>query len=130
MDEPIDKPEEGLTEVGQITEAAIHLDPPIQIRPSPAFQFTGLVLRQLGLVGGAVSTLLALRNAHDTKGLFDYIASSDFLIVVGIVMGIAVTAYGWFRELKIWKKFIVMEKWVPDEVAHLTNAKPDETKSS
>lgn len=89
------------------------------IRKSPAIAILGMIFRQLGLIGAGFTTIFSLLSAHDIKGLFDYIGSSEFFVVVGLIITVAIAAYGWMRE--IWSRQIkvFLASLLPDRIVTL-----------
>lgn len=107
-------------ETGKIAEEAIPGgDPPIAVANSPTFLVLGVLLRQLALIGGSITTLFGLLSARDIRGLFDYIGGSEFLLMIATVVTVITLFWGWFRELKAWKKLVTLEQWVPNSIAYI-----------
>lgn len=100
------------------TPPAITPDPiPIEVRPTPAWAMLGVFLRQLGLIGGSLTTLFTMFSNRDIRGIFDYIAGSEFLTMLMIAAGAASLLWGMVREWTVWKKFRTLEAYVDDRVA-------------
>lgn len=109
--------ENELTPVGEVAESLTPVGKPIEVRPSPVLPLLGVLFRQLGLIGGGITTLFTLFSARDIRGIFDYIRGDEFFIVVTVIFGITCTLWGWIRELKGWKKLVTMAELLPDEIA-------------
>lgn len=92
------------------------VDEPIKVYASPLPVLVGVFLRQLGLMGAAVTTLVSLISQRDLRGLFDYIASHEFLAFLAMAVGLACLLWGQVRELRIWKKLAILVDEVPDEI--------------
>ena len=101
-------------------------DPPVTTKPvvvysSPVPAILGVALRQVGLMGASVTTLVSLISARDLRGLFDFIASHEFLAFIAMAMGLAILLWGQVRELRIWKKLVKLVDEVPDDVGTLVD---------
>lgn len=108
-----------LSQVGKAAEEVIPVDPPIGVANSPTFLVLGVMLRQLALIGGSFTTLLSLLGARDIRGMFDYIGGSEFILALAATVTAGTLFWGWFRELKAWKKLVTLEQWVPNSIAYI-----------
>lgn len=108
-----------LTKGGQIAEDVIPVDPPIAVASSPWFLVLGVMLRQFALIGGSLTTIFGLFSSGDIRGLFDYIGGHEFITMVAVAITAFTLFWGWFRELKAWKKLVTMEEWVPNSIAYI-----------
>ena len=108
-----------LSHNAQLVEEAIPGSPPIGVPNSPTFLVLGVVLRQLALIGGSITTLFSFLSARDIRGLFDYIGGSEFILMIAAVVTFGTMFWGWFRELKAWKKLVTLEEWVPNSIAYI-----------
>jgi hypothetical protein len=106
-----------MADMEEMIEEAIPVDKPIEVQPSPIYPVFGVFLRQLAVVVGALTTLLSLTNRGDIRGLFNYIQDEQFLTAVTIAVGLASLLWGWFRELKVWKKLYTMANRVDNRIA-------------
>lgn len=104
---------------GAAVAEAIPVEKPIEVMPSPWLPLIGVFLRQLGLIGGSFATLFSLVSSKDIRGIFDYIGGSEFFLMLTAVIGLACLLWGWFRELKIWKKLATMAGILPDQIARV-----------
>lgn len=96
---------------------------PIEVRPSPLIPLLGVIFRQLGIIGGGITTLFVLASARDISGIFNYIRGDEFFMVVTAVIGMGCTLWGWLRELRIWKKLTTMARHLPDDIARIMRKK-------
>lgn len=108
-----------LTTLGEAAEAATPIRKPIEIPPSPVLGLLGVVFRQVGLIGGGITTLFSLVSARNIRGIFDYIQGDEFFMIAAVLFGIGCTLWGYFRELKIWKRLVTMADHLPDEIAKI-----------
>lgn len=89
----------------------------IVVQKSAAISLLGVAFRQIGLIGGSITTLFSLVSAHDIRGLFDYLGGSEFFLVVGIVITLGVAVWGYVRSWISHKQKLIMARIVPDRVA-------------
>lgn len=92
---------------------------PIEVLPSPWLPLLGVIFRQLGIIGGGITTLFALSSARDLRGIFDYIRGDEFFMVLTAAIGVGCTLWGWLRELRIWKRLTTMAHHLPDSIARI-----------
>lgn len=90
---------------------------PIEVRPTPAWAMFGVLLRQIALIGGALTTLFTLVSSRDIRGIFDYIGDAEFMQMLLIIAGAASMIWGLVREWTIWKRLLTLQDYVDDQVA-------------
>ena len=89
---------------------------PVLVYASPLPAVVGVFFRQLGLMGGAITTLMTLVGQRDLRGLFDYLAGHEFLVLVSMVVGLGCLLWGYIREFRVWRKLARLVDEVPDSV--------------
>lgn len=89
---------------------------PVQVYSSPLPAIVGVFFRQLGLMGASITTLVSLISARDLRGLFDFIASHEFLAFLAMALGLAILLWGYIRELYVWRKLVTLVDEVDDNV--------------
>lgn len=67
--------------------------PDLTVRQSNTAAFIGLLVRNLGSVIGAVSSILALLSQHDLRGLVEWVRTSDWAGIVGAVLWLSSVAW-------------------------------------
>jgi hypothetical protein len=88
----------------------------VVVYSSPVPAIVGVFFRQVGLMGASITTLVSLISARDLRGLFDFVASHEFLAFLAMAAGLAILLWGYVRELRIWKKLVTLVDEVPDSV--------------
>lgn len=105
-------------------------DPPVTTGPvvvysSPLPAIVGVFFRQLGLMGAAITTLGTLIGQRDLRGLFDYIATHEFLAFLAMALGLLVMLWGYVRELRVWRKMVTLADEVDDSVGIIVDQVQD-----
>lgn len=90
--------------------------PPLVVNSSPWLSIVGIALRQIGLIGGSITTLFNLLSAHDIRGIFDYISGSEFFLALGVATTLVIAGYGYVREWLSRKKLVKVANADPDNV--------------
>lgn len=100
------------------TPPAITPEPvPIEVRPTPAWAMFGVLLRQLALIGGSVTTLFTIVGNRDLRGFFDYVGGHEFMQMLLIIAGAVAAIWGIIREWIVWKKLRTLEAYVDESIA-------------
>lgn len=77
----------------------------VKVNSSPSVALLGVALRQIGLVGGGVASIYSYLDAHDIRGLFTYLGSHEFLVILLMIGGFVATAWGyvnaWLHKKKL-----------------------------
>lgn len=89
---------------------------PVKVYSSPIPAIIGVFFRQLGLMGASITTLVTLVSQRDIRGLFDYIASHEFIAFLAMAVGLGCLLWGYIRELAVWKKLQTLANEVDDSV--------------
>lgn len=90
---------------------------PIEVRPTPTWAMVGVLIRQLALIAGAMTSVFSLLRERDFRGIFDYIQGDEATQVAIVVVGAVAMIWGLVREWKIWKKLRTLEAHVSDRIA-------------
>jgi len=110
--------------VSGIDEGAVAAGP-IVVQPSSWPEIMGIAMRQLGLIGGGIVSLIGFMSAHDLAGFFRYIREDEGYAFVGAAVTVAVAAYGYFRAWRAKQKLLAITCAAPDCVAVVKGAVPD-----
>lgn len=98
---------------------------PIKVYSSPLPAILGVFFRQLGLMGASITTLVTLVSQRDIRGLFDYIASHEFIAFLAMAVGLGCLLWGHIRELKVWRKLVTLADEVDDSVGVIVDQVQD-----
>lgn len=98
---------------------------PVKVYSSPIPAIVGVFFRQLGLMGASITTLVTLVSQRDIRGLFDYIASHEFIAFLAMAVGLGCLLWGYIRELKVWRKLVTLADEVDDNVGVIVDQVQD-----
>ena len=88
----------------------------VKVNASPWGGWLAILLRQIGLMGGAVTAVFQFVAARDIKGLFQYITTHEFVAAVVLIVGAACLAWGHVKEWLAKKKLLLVSTLRPREV--------------
>lgn len=88
----------------------------VKINASPYGAWLGIFFRQLSLMGGAITALWQFVSARDIRGLFQFMATHEFIAFIILAISLAAFLYGYVREWLHKKKLLIVKMLRPRQV--------------
>lgn len=88
----------------------------VRINASPYGAMLGIFFRQLSLMGGAITALWQFASARDIRGLFQFMATHEFIAFVILAISIVAFLYGYVREWLHKKVLLITAALNPHEI--------------